>query len=251
MNSWGLYSKKLQAHIESPKSFGFFKEEDARPRGMRLCVGKQGRIEDGHVLYLYLLVDESDGIIADAKFQMYGSSILIGVADATCEILLRKNHAQAKRLSSDLIIKHLSDKKEAYPFPKEFAPLLNLVIDAIDEAALKCSDTPYEEIHESPPITSDLFESQGIFPGYETMTTPQKLELIEAVMEKEIRPYIELDAGGVKILSLEGSSLNIAYEGSCTSCHSATGSTLNAIQQILRAKIHPELIVVPDPSFLH
>ncbi|HSX04708.1 MAG TPA: NifU family protein, partial [Rhabdochlamydiaceae bacterium] len=78
----------------------------------------------------------------------------------------------------------------------------------------------------------------------------QKLSVIKEVVAKEIQPYIELDAGGVEVLKIENNQVHIAYSGSCTSCYSATGATLEAIQQLLRAKVYPELTVIPDMSFL-
>ncbi|MCP4265610.1 MAG: NifU family protein, partial [Candidatus Brocadiaceae bacterium] len=64
-------------------------------------------------------------------------------------------------------------------------------------------------------------------------------------IDKEIRPYIELDAGGIQIHELKDFELFISYEGACTSCHAATGSTLSAIQNILKSRIHPDLFVTP------
>ncbi len=250
-STWAKYSKKLCEHIYHPQNVGFFTLQDAEVRGTRLCVGKEGEVEDRHVVYFYLLVSEADGMIVDAKFQVYGNSALIGAADATAEILKSKNYMQARRLSADFIDKFLCDKKEATAFPQEIGPILNLLLAAIDNAVEKCEGIPYVETYESPPVSSDIFESEGIFPGWEEMGMQQRIQVIEEVVERDIRPYIELDAGGVKVLSLvEGKEVMIAYEGSCTSCYSATGSTLNAIQQILRAKVHPELIVTPDLSFL-
>lgn len=218
-----LMHYKLQARIENPKSAGVL---TAKP-GMRLCIGREPNVA------LYLLVDESDGVIADAKFQVYGPAVLIGVLDTACEMLLRKNHAQAKRFTADLIDNSL---------PKEYYPLINLVLSAIENAALQCGDIPYIEVHESPPLS---IEYEGIYPGFETMSKGQKIALIDEIVEKEIRPYVELDAGGVEVLDLVDNALHIAYSGSCTTCYSATGSTLSAIQQILRAKVHPDLQVIP------
>ncbi len=196
----------------------------------RVCVGI---VED---LELHLLVNETSGIIENAKFQANGSQLLVTAAEITCGILIGKNHGQARRINAELIDKYLTLPKEGYP-------ILNLLLAAIDSAVEKCSDIPYTEIHESPP--SDLFESQGIYPGFETMSEFQKIDVIEQIIEKEIRPYVELDAGGVEVLDLKDNELTIVYSGSCTTCYSSTGSTLNAIQQILRAKVHPELVVVP------
>jgi len=84
------------------------------------------------------------------------------------------------------------------------------------------------------------------WPGWQELTKQQKIEVIKDVIVKEIQPYIELDAGGVEVLDLIGQrEVIIAYSGSCTTCYSATGATLSAIQQILRAKVWRDLIVTP------
>ena len=73
----------------------------------------------------------------------------------------------------------------------------------------------------------------------------------EKTIDEEIQPYIAMDGGGIEILEFnEDHRLIIRYEGSCTSCYSAIGGTLSAIQNILRTKLDPKIEVVPDPSSL-
>ena len=127
---------------------------------------------------------------------------------------------------------------------------LNLVLSAIETALEQCTDIPFDEVYTDSPLHPDIGPG-GLYPEWENLSKPDKLRVIEEIIQKEIRPYIELDAGGIQIISLsEQYELTIAYQGSCTSCHSATGSTLNAIQQILHARVHPGIIVIPDLSFL-
>lgn len=248
---WTRYSRKLASKIDNPKSAGRFTAEEASAARLRLVIGKEGEVREGNAVIFYWLVDESDGIIVDAKFQLYGQSALIGAAEAACELLIRKNHDQARRISADLLDKHLRDKSESHAFPKETLGHVNLILAAIEDASDKCSDIPFAETHVSPPVSKEISEMQGSYPGWEDLSVKHKIAVIEEVIDQDIRPYIELDAGGVQVLNLiEGREVIIAYEGSCTSCHSATGSTLTAIQQILRAKIDPHLIVTPDISFL-
>lgn len=246
------YSKKLAAHIENPKYAGFFSADEAKARNMRLAVGTAGNIEEGRLVALYWLVDESDGVIADVKFQVYGPSALIGAAEGASELLIRKNYDQAKRVSADLLDAALHDKTNEEAFPKEAAPFINLVIDAIEDAAMKCVDIPFADTYVSTPMPNDSGSQENqVWPGWEELSVKQKISVIEQVIANDIRPYIELDAGGVEVLNLiEGKEVVIAYQGSCTSCYSATGATLNAIQQVLRSKVHPEIIVTPDLSFL-
>lgn len=244
-----MLSKKLKSRIENPKNPGFFKEEDAKARMMRLAVGRAGDLKKGNCVSLYLLVDEMDGVIADVKFQVFGEPALIGASDAACELLLRKNYDQARRLSAELIDGYLRDKEGQHAFPKEASFHLNLVIDAIDDAAQKCMDIPISNQYIAPPIAHEIMEGSE-YPNWSGLSSEQKCAVISDIVAKEIQPYIELDAGGVEVLKVEGNEVHIAYSGSCTSCHSATGATLDAIQQLLRVKIYPELVVVPDMSFL-
>jgi NifU-like protein len=247
---WARYSKKLIHKIENPRHGGFFSEEEAKERGMRLAIGRQGNREDGNAIGLYLLVDESDGVIADAKFQVFGQSALIGAAEAACEVLIRKNYEQARRLTADLIDKQVRDKNDAPAFPEETFAHLNLVLDAIEQATEQCLDIPFAEAYVPTPLEAKREYGEG-YPGWQALSREQKIGVIEEVIATEIRPYIELDAGGVQIVDLiEDRELIIAYQGACTSCHSATGATLNAIQEILKARVDKNLLVVPDASFL-
>lgn len=250
---WTRYSKKLSQRIERPMHVGSYTEDAAKERGMRLAHGIAGEISEGNCVNLYLLVDEFDGVIADAKFHVYGQSALIGAADAVCELLIRKNYDQARRISTDLIDNQLRDRKEIASFPEETYAHINLVLSAVDEAADQCMDIPLADSYVAPPMTdSDIYSGEArVYPGWDTLNPKQQISVIEEVIASDIRPYIELDAGGIEVLSfLHNRDLTIAYKGSCTSCHSATGATLSAIQEILRMKVHPDIVVIPDMSFL-
>lgn len=250
---WSRYSKKLNAKIDKPRCAGFLTKEQSEERGMRLTVGREGSVEDGNLIEIYWLIDPDDGIIVDARFQAYGQSALIGAAEIACELVVGKNYDQARRISADLIDKQVRDHPDEPAFPKETSPHLNLVLGAMDNAADGCMDIPLAANYVAPPAPRDIGEIlEHGYPGWDTLSQVQKISLIEEVIARDIRPYIELDAGGVKIIDLiNGNELLIAYQGSCTSCFSATGTTLSYIQQVLRGKVHPSLIVVPDLSGLH
>lgn len=247
---WARYSKKLTSKIENPRHGGFFTQKQANEKGVRLVIGSQGDVQDGNSVRLYLLIDETDGVIADARFQVFGQSALIGAAEAACELLIRKNYDQARRLTADLIDRQVRDKADLPAFPEETFAHLNLVLDAIEMASEQCLDIPFAEAYVPSPVEAKGVSGQG-YPGWKLLSREQKIAVIEEVIATEIRPYIELDAGGVQILDLvDDRELIIAYQGACTTCHSATGATLNAIQEILKAHVDPNLIITPDASFL-
>lgn len=247
LNPWELFSEKLIQKIGHPHAAGSFPLEQLS--GMRLVKGVEGDYSEGAYVALYLLIDESDGIISDVKFHCFGPSYLIGIAEMVSEILLRKNYEQAMRISADMIEKRLRDYPDRPALPREAHSSLNLVISAINVACEQCHDI---EIELHSPVEEAPFESSGDYPDWSVLTKEEKIALIEEVVAKEVRPYIELDAGGVEILDLKDDrEVLITYEGACTTCYSATGSTLTAIQGILRAKVHPALIVTPDLSLLN
>ncbi len=229
---WSRYSKKLMAKIENPRCAGIFTQAEAEARDMRLAEGAAGDIALGNAVRLYWLVDRDDGLIVDAKFQVYGQSALIGAAEAVCELLVGKNYDQAKRISADLIDSQLRDRVGHSAFPNETYPHLNLVLEAIEIAAEQCTDLPLPNTYVAPPMPTELGEVlEGGYPGWEEMDIEKKLAVIEDVLNRDIRPYIALDAGGVRVLNLlNNCEVIIAYEGSCTSCYSSVGATLSFIQ---------------------
>jgi NifU-like protein len=235
------FGKKVREKIDRPLFVGFILLADATNRNMRLVTGREG------MLCFYWLVDEADGIISDAKFQAFGPPALVAIGEIISEMVLRKNYDQASRLSAELIDQHVRDKKEMAAFSKEAFTYLNQAISAIDRAVYQCLDIPFAAGHDTTPIEYDFGEVPGGIPGWESFPTGQKRKIIEEIIDKEIRPYVELDAGGIKILSFnEDKEVVIGYEGACTTCPSSTGSTLSAIQKILKARVHPTLFVTPS-----
>lgn len=245
---WSRYSKKLSQKIASGRSSGILTGEEAKARDVRLAVGEEGKVEDGNFIRLYWFVDKDDGIVVDVKYQAFGQSALIGAAEVAAELIVGKNYDQARRITTDLIDKHIRDKESEPAFPKETYAHLNLVLSAIDHAAEKCTDLPLPEAYISMPAPRDFGEVvEGGIPGYLEMPLKTKLAVIEETLDRDVRPYIALDAGGVEVINLlNHTEVIITYTGSCTSCYSSVGTTLSYIQQVLRAKVHPDMKVTPN-----
>lgn len=243
---WHRYSKKLAARIDVPRWAGAFTEKDTEGRNVKLVTGSDGAKDLGNAITLYWLVDLEEGMIVDVKYQAFAQSALIGAAEAACELLCGKNYDQAMRLTADLIDRHLRDRSDTPAFPDETSGHLNLVIGAIEEAAQKCVDIPLGETYVTPaPLDIGEVLENG-YPGFKEMPKKKKLRLIDQTLIEHVKPYIELDDGGIHVLDLIDKEVLIAYEGNCTTCHAATGSTLSYIQHVIQSKVHPELIVVPE-----
>ena len=234
--------------IDNPHCAGFFTKDDAEARGMRFVESSEGSVEDGNVVRIYWLVDKDDGVIVDAKFQVFGQSALIGAAEISCELVVGKNYLQAERINAELIDKQVRDRNDDQSFPRETYPHLNLVLGAMESCAEQCKDLPLADNYLATPIPVGMTDViPGGYPGWKELSLKKKLAVIEEVLDQDIRPYIALDAGGVVVLNLiDDKELIIAYQGSCTSCYSSVGTTLSYIQQIMRAKVHPDISVIPE-----
>lgn len=240
---WERYSKKIVNRLDHPRYVGFFTEIEAHDRGMRRVLGRA--CAAASEVCLYWLIDESDGVIADVKYQAMGPTALIAATEAACDLIIRKNYDQVSRLSVELIDRCLRDTSEHPAFPPECSSSILLVLDAIHAAAEQCLDIPVMGSFVTTPIEEMAGNLPGGWPLWDQMPVTERRQIIEEVIEQEIRPYIALDAGGIEVKDLQGSEVTIVFQGACASCPSSMGSTLDAIERIIQSRVHPTLTVIP------
>ncbi|MBX3730175.1 MAG: NifU family protein [Candidatus Sumerlaeia bacterium] len=68
---------------------------------------------------------------------------------------------------------------------------------------------------------------------------------VEEILDKWVRPALAGDGGGVALLSVEGKTVTIRYQGACGSCPTSTAHTLAAIENLLHSQVDPEIELVP------
>lgn len=66
---------------------------------------------------------------------------------------------------------------------------------------------------------------------------------IDAIINQNVRPYLQMDGGDLHLVGLEGNVLRIHYQGACGSCPSSAMGTLKAIENLLRDEYNPEITV--------
>lgn len=71
----------------------------------------------------------------------------------------------------------------------------------------------------------------------------QRLEQINELLDREIRPYLQGDGGDLYVIGLEGDRLTVHYQGACGSCPSSLSGTLVGIENLVRS-IEPNIEVV-------
>lgn len=242
-----LYEEPFYKRDHIAGYLGSFTAQDAQSKEMLLAVASETS-DVGDQFTIYILVDKSDGIIADVRFQLFAKSPYYLVLEAVCDLIMLKSYPQASKVSAALIESKLK-KDLKLPLPKGFDQAINLTLFALDEALRQCLEIPVDEKELVTPLENG--EASFEVPNWMNLEIKEQLRILEEVIAKDIRPYIELDEGGIEIVNLkEGIFLTIGYKGACTTCHSSTGSTLNAIQQILRSKVFPAIVVIPDSSWI-
>jgi Fe-S cluster biogenesis protein NfuA len=73
--------------------------------------------------------------------------------------------------------------------------------------------------------------------------TRGRIERIEALLDQDVRPYLQGDGGDLYVLGLQNNTLTVHYQGACGSCPSSLSGTLAAIENLVHS-IEPDVEVV-------
>jgi Fe-S cluster biogenesis protein NfuA len=71
----------------------------------------------------------------------------------------------------------------------------------------------------------------------------ERLDKINAILDEQVRPYLQGDGGDLYVLGLSGNQLTVHYQGACGSCPSSLSGTLAGIESLVR-QIDPDMEVV-------
>jgi Fe-S cluster biogenesis protein NfuA len=71
----------------------------------------------------------------------------------------------------------------------------------------------------------------------------QRLDMINTLLDEQIRPYLQGDGGDLFVVGLEGNRLAVHYQGACGSCPSSISGTLAGIEYLVKS-IDPDIEVV-------
>lgn len=71
-----------------------------------------------------------------------------------------------------------------------------------------------------------------------------ELQEIDDILDRTIRPGLQMDGGDICLIDLEDNILSVEYLGSCGGCPSSMTGTLQAITHILRTEYREDIEVV-------
>jgi NifU-like protein len=78
---------------------------------------------------------------------------------------------------------------------------------------------------------------------FENMTVVQKVKAVETVLEKEVRPLLNMDGGSVELLDIEGNVVKVRLLGACKGCAGAGATIKNLVEKKLREHVSGLIIV--------
>ncbi|MBI5411835.1 NifU family protein [Candidatus Peregrinibacteria bacterium] len=83
--------------------------------------------------------------------------------------------------------------------------------------------------------------------SFETLTRKQKFEIVEALLKKEVYPMLASDAGGMKLLEVNGFKVQVRYQGACVGCPLAESGTGEFVEHLLKSRLHPRIQLRIEP----
>ena len=132
------YSDKVVDHYSNPRNVGSFtKEEDD------VGTGLVGAPECGDVMKLQIRVDESSGVIEDAKFKTFGCGSAIASSSLATEWVKGKTLQEALDIKNTDIVKELS------------LPPVKIHCSVLAEDAIKAAITDWKSKHPDDEANSD------------------------------------------------------------------------------------------------
>ena len=80
--------------------------------------------------------------------------------------------------------------------------------------------------------------------NYQVNTKSKIEQKIEHIIDKEIRPYIQMDGGEIKLISFKNGIVQVALQGACRGCPSSVTTLKNGIEHKLKSEMPDEIVEV-------
>lgn len=114
-------------------------------------------------------------------------------------------------------------------------------INQVLEEATEGIQAP-EIVRPSSPVAPS-FDGAPADEEFFTRSYDEKMERINAIFDESVRPGLASDGGGLLVIEIVDKTVRVQYEGACGSCPSSTSGTLFFIENVLRSRVHPDLLV--------
>ncbi|RDB31134.1 NifU family protein [Candidatus Similichlamydia laticola] len=245
---WSLYSKTARQMIREKRHANVMLQESS---DTLLVLGQGGSLLQGSFVNLSFLFSKKNGQVEACSYSLFGNERLVLLCESGCSFCVQKTYRQLETLTGENLLYHL--QKVLGPLTATaLSGYINIFLDGLVQACECCSHLPCQVVTPC----SSLSPPERYIEDWDQLPQEDRLHILEDILETQIRPFLKLDSGNIRIISLDTPfHLRIAYEGSCVGCLAAYGSTLGTIQTILKKGIHPSLGVsveeTKEPFQLH
>jgi NifU-like protein len=80
--------------------------------------------------------------------------------------------------------------------------------------------------------------------GPRRLTNLQRIQLVQRVIDEEIRPSLQADGGDLELVDVDGTSVYVSLRGTCTHCPSSQLTLKGGVETRLRELVDSEIRVV-------
>ncbi|MEO6094438.1 MAG: NifU family protein [Fibrobacteria bacterium] len=248
------FSEKIATLAANPKHRGAFFTEDASTKDLALATAKYKDIK------VYWLVDPQTDLIYDAKFFSYGGPTSVALGEMLCTLVKGMKVDSACSITVSQIEKLLRDEAEVSATSGSaddaFGSLPHLLENvkevylsakalALATIAMKAQQNG-KDGKDGKPRRSSFEALTEADTAWLAKPKEEQIKVIEAIIDKDVRPGLNMDGGDLVIKDLEdGQRLMIKWQGACGGCASSTGATLSYIEDSLRRQVFGGMQIVP------
>ncbi|MGD9334571.1 MAG: NifU family protein, partial [Desulfobacterales bacterium] len=75
------------------------------------------------------------------------------------------------------------------------------------------------------------------------MTNIQKIRLIEETLEREIKPELKKDGGGIEFVDFSDNTVFVELRGTCSTCSASQVTLKHYVETRIKELVSPELLV--------
>lgn len=237
---------KVKDHFLNPRNVGKMDGANA--------VGSAGNPGAGSGIKLFLKLNDG-GNIERVSYQIFNNAPAIAPASAFSELAAGMKISDALEISKEKIMEYLeADASTAgnirYDVLNAFANAVAVLHGEADEASgsadpeLAANRARDQEAAEERERKSDASKETG-FNKPKLMI----MQLVQDVLDSEIRPAVAMDGGDVELVDIEGKRVMLRLHGHCVGCSSSNTTMRFFIEDRLRELVDPGLEVVDMTEF--
>jgi NifU-like protein len=268
------YTEKTKEHFLNPRNVGFIDDFDG--------IGEVGSLACGDALKLTFKLDD-DGRIADAKFQTFGCASAIASSSALTEIVKGMTLDEAAKVTNEDIADYLgglpkekmhcsvmgrdalekaiahyrgeAEKQIEGEIVCECFGVTDVQIErAVKENGLTTLEGVTDYIkagggcgncHDKIQfiIDSTLGNAPRAAKKPEALTNIQKIKMIDATLEREIKPALNQDGGDIELVDVDGNRVKVKLRGTCASCSKSQITLKHYVETKLKDLVSQDLVV--------